>query len=60
MEKRNGKTTQNFTDNIKIPVSYKLSYNFDFFFRMINSPFALQSWHTSIPSLKPLRTMGSV
>lgn len=32
MEKGNGKTTQNFTENIKIPVSYKLSYNFDFLF----------------------------
>lgn len=32
MEKGNGKTTQNFTENIKIPVSCKLSYNFDFLF----------------------------
>lgn len=32
MEKGNGKTTQSFTENIKIPVSYKLSYNFDFLF----------------------------
>lgn len=32
MEKGNGKTTQTVTDNIKIPVSYKLSYNFDFLF----------------------------
>lgn len=32
MEKGNGKTTQNFTENIKIPVRCKLSYNFDFLF----------------------------
>lgn len=32
MEKGNGKTTQHFTENIKIPVSYKLSNNFDFLF----------------------------
>lgn len=32
MEKGNGKTTKFFTENIKIPASYKLSYNFDFLF----------------------------
>lgn len=32
MEKGNGKIIKNFIDNIKILVSYKLSYNFDFLF----------------------------